>query len=348
MLRKTTPASSNAQALETGRSVLSLSQSLQLIGGQRQNTEHQVPHHLGVTLDHDRIAAELILESAIGPLGGGALVMADGFGRRKFDLLAATRVVVDQRNVALTATMVAQLGAAIRGIHQIVEVRDALGADRRQGNRRQAVAHRCRGQHRRDRHAAVSGIEVQLVAVPTDLVALGIALRPPVARRGDVFDHLRQGLLALAKNGRFRGRRTDFTPTRTAPFICRGRLHCGGLALNRAFASFDGGAVAADVADQLVSKIVLDQSFMHAFRQACFGKLIEGARKGGFGGQFPARRETTDAARGAINRQPLDQPPRRAQPQYRLGDKCVRQLCSGCNSGGYAANRDACRPEIGD
>src|SRR3990167_9408926 len=107
--RKTTPASSNAQALETGRGVSSLSQSHQLIGGQRQHAEHQVPHHLGVTLDHDRGATELILESAIGTLGGGALVVADGFGRSKFDLLATTRVVVDQGDVTQTAAMVAQL-----------------------------------------------------------------------------------------------------------------------------------------------------------------------------------------------------------------------------------------------
>lgn len=223
--------------------------------------------------------------------------------------------------------MVAQFGAAIRGVHQIVAVGDAVCADQRQGNRRQAVVHRGGRQHRRDGHATVSGVEVQLVAVPTDLVPLGIALRPSVARRGDVLDHLRQGLLALAMNRRLLGGRTNIATPGTATFLrrSRGRLRCGGLALKRVFASNDGSAVAADVSDQFVPKMVLDQGFMHAFRQAGFGEFLEDTGEGGFRGQFPARRKTTDATQGAINRQPLDQTPRRAQPQYGFGDKRVGQ-----------------------
>ena len=122
-----------------------MSPSHQLVGGQRQDTEHQVSHHLGVPRAPDRIAAELVLEPGIAALGNSTLVGADGFGRSKFDLLATARVGVDQGNVSQAVTRVAQLGTAISGVHQIVEVGDALGADQQQGYRRQAVMHRCRG-----------------------------------------------------------------------------------------------------------------------------------------------------------------------------------------------------------
>ena len=114
--------------------------------------------------------------------------------------------------------MLAQLGAAIGGVHQVVEVGDTSGADQRQGNGGQAVVHRGGRQNRGDGHATVGGIEVQLVAVPTELVPLGIALCSPVARRGDVFDHLAQGLLPLAMKGRFFGGRAYLTPPGAAPF----------------------------------------------------------------------------------------------------------------------------------
>jgi hypothetical protein len=45
-----------------------------------------------VTLDQDRIATELILKPSIAALGNGTLVVANGFSRGKFDLLAATGV----------------------------------------------------------------------------------------------------------------------------------------------------------------------------------------------------------------------------------------------------------------
>ena len=52
----------------------------------------------------------------MGALGSRAPVGANSFTRRKLDLLAATRVGVNQGNVAQNATLVAPLGAAIGGI----------------------------------------------------------------------------------------------------------------------------------------------------------------------------------------------------------------------------------------
>ena len=76
--RKALPASANASPGNQVGSAYSLSQSHQLISGQRQHTKHQVSHHLGFTLDHDGVAAELVLEPSISALGGGALVVPQG------------------------------------------------------------------------------------------------------------------------------------------------------------------------------------------------------------------------------------------------------------------------------
>ena len=349
------PAVSNAQVLNLGRA-LSLAQSHQLIGGQSQNTEHQVPHHLGVALDPQVVAAELILQARITALRGSALVVADGFGRGERDLLAAARVVVDQRNVAQASAVVAQLGAAIGGVHQIVEVGHALRADQRQGNGGKAVVHRCGRKQRGDGHATVGRVEVQFIAVPTDLVPLGIALRAAVARCGDVLEHLRQRLLPLAMNGRLLGRRADFAAPGTAAFFRRrhprlwrawghwrtrlrcslvrlnpsglhrgGRHHCCDLGLCRAFARFNGGAIATDMPDQLTPKVFLDERLMHTFRKAPFSKRLESAREGRFGGQLFAQGETTDAPQGAVYRQAIHQSHRSGQPQHGLGHEGIRQ-----------------------
>ena len=100
----------------------SLSHSHQRVCRQRQNAEHQVAHHLGVPLDPEGMAAELILERSIAALGSGAFVVSDGFGRGEFDLLAPARVGVDQGNMAPSAARLAPLGAALGGVHQVVEV----------------------------------------------------------------------------------------------------------------------------------------------------------------------------------------------------------------------------------
>ena len=220
--REGRPASLNALARQGDRGV-SLSQSHQRVCGQCQNTEHQVSHRFGVPLDHEVVSAELILESRIAALGGGTLVVSDCFGRGELDLLATPRVMIDQGDMAQASAMVTQPGAAIGGIHQVVEVDHALGTDQRQGDGGTTVVHRGARKQCGDGHATVSRVEVQLVAVPTDLAALGIALRAAVARRGDVLEHLRQRLPTLAMNGRFLGGGTDFAAPGPATLPRRGR-----------------------------------------------------------------------------------------------------------------------------
>jgi hypothetical protein len=54
----------------------------QVIDGQREDAEHQVAEHLGVPAHPHISPAEIILEAAIDPLGGAALVVAHLLGKR--------------------------------------------------------------------------------------------------------------------------------------------------------------------------------------------------------------------------------------------------------------------------
>ncbi len=55
------PTSAKASVPDVRYAALSLSQAHQLVGGQRQDAEHQMPHHFGSALNHQMLATELVL-----------------------------------------------------------------------------------------------------------------------------------------------------------------------------------------------------------------------------------------------------------------------------------------------
>jgi len=122
-------------------------------------------------------------------------------------------------------------------------------------------------------------IQMRLVPVPADLVALRIALAAPVAGGcGNVFGHLRQGALALACQRRFLGGLGSPRGGDSSTFaLCRLRDAARSLGDR-----FDGGAIATEVAAQLFAKVFRDERLIHPLGQSTGGELIEGAREGGF------------------------------------------------------------------
>ncbi len=116
-----------------------------------------------------------------------------------------------------------QLAAAIGGIRDVIEVGHACGTDQRQGNRGTAIVHRRRRQQGRDRHATIGGIDVQLEAMPTDIVAMGLTLRAAVTIRGDLGHYLRQRLRTLPLDGRLLGGSTFLATPGPSPSLCRRR-----------------------------------------------------------------------------------------------------------------------------
>lgn len=97
-----------------------MSQSHQLIGRQHENAEHQMSGHLLGTLHAQGIATEFILETGIGALSHRAFAVSHRLGRIERDLLASTRIVVDQGNMSQTAAMRADVLATVGRIHQVI------------------------------------------------------------------------------------------------------------------------------------------------------------------------------------------------------------------------------------
>src|SRR5574337_1211097 len=188
---------------------------------------------------------------------------------------------------------------------------------------------------------------MQLVAVPADLVALGVALGATGAGRGNLLEHLRQRLASLALKGRLLGGGPRFIAPRAAAATLagRGRRRWRGarrrgqqlglgrrrrhrhsrLSARRPFAGVNGGAIAAQVPDQRVAQVCRDERLMDPFGQTPFGKFLKSAREGSCGRQALARGKPADATQGTVYRQALDQRHRCGEPQYRLGHEGVRQ-----------------------
>lgn len=94
------------------------------------------------------------------------------------------------------------------------------------------VMHRGAAEDGGDWHAAICGVAMQFVAVPNDLVALGVALRAPVPDARHITLNLRQGLAAslfdACELGRARptGYHFAYLATTRAPALLRQR-RCG-------------------------------------------------------------------------------------------------------------------------
>src|SRR5690606_12638860 len=132
-----------------------------------------------------------------------------------------------------------------------------------------------------DRHAAAGGVEMQLVALPADLVTLRVLLGAGSTSRVEFSDYFRQCLAALALQGAGLGGRANFAFCWTTTFVFGlgfDHLHlvlfCNGLA--RLYRR----GVTADVPDELIAQGVLDHACMHALDQFTGGKLFKRATEG--------------------------------------------------------------------
>ena len=94
------------------------------------------------------------------------------------------------------------------------------------------------------------------------------------------------------------------------------------------FARFDGGAVAADVPDQLIEEVGFDQGFMHTLGQTALGEFGKGAFDAGLIGQPLPARESTDAPQGAIYRQALNQRDGGGKTENDFDDKSIGECAA--------------------
>ena len=169
-------------------------QAQQLVRRQPQEAKHEVAHHLGVASDPDLLATEFILEPRVRALSLAAFLVALLLCRVKLDFLAPARIVINERHMPQTAAVAPNLRAAIGCVHQVVAVGHPPLSHQRQGDRCLAVMHRGAGKQRAHHDTAVGRVQVQLVAVPTDLVSLRVVLGPTITCLGQRGQHLGQTL----------------------------------------------------------------------------------------------------------------------------------------------------------
>src|SRR4030066_1085974 len=148
---------------------------------------------------------------------------------------------------------------------------------------------------------------MQLVAVPTVLVALCVALAAPVAVSRQFLQKLRQGLaLLLLELSRLR--LAGFAlPWTTAFLLLGGQCFWRVNLLRRFLAGLYRRAIPADMAYPPISQRLPHQCRMGAFRQTIRSKFGKGAREGRFARQLLPHREATYTTQGAIHGEAFDQ-----------------------------------------
>jgi hypothetical protein len=201
--------------------------------------------------------------------------------------------MVNQRYVIQAWAVFVPHRAAISSLPHVVKVGHTGSADQGARNRCPTIGHRSGRKQRRDGDATIRRIERPLVAVPTDCIVLCVALGAAITDRRNSCQHLGQGLLALALKRCDFGRRTCLSSRRAAPFLrwsCdRSRIDCiryvtggnGHLVSSGTFAGMEGGAIATQMADQLIPKGRLDQRLMPPFRVSALGEFRERPREWG-------------------------------------------------------------------
>ncbi len=325
----------------SGRAVGLHDQSQDLDGRDRHDAEHQVAHHLRVTPHPHGLSAVIVLEIGVDPFRARPPVVADVLRQpmadhgqtlslsRQISLETGSgpRVHGDDRDMAEGPAVVPDLGGIIGAVHEVVEARDPARRQGRQRDRHLAVVHRGGGQNAGDRDVAVGGVDVQLVAGPTGLEPLGVALDAGVAAARQVGQHgvEAHGPLTL-KPARLPGRRGLALARSPTPATRRRRSGFGQrCAARRRFPRHDGGAVAGDVADEPLRLVLSDQRLVQARRHLAGGELAEGTREGRLARNLAEPGPAAQAPQRSIPLQALDQRARRGQVEHRLGHEGPRQ-----------------------
>src|ERR1035437_9564447 len=187
------------------------------------------------------------------------------------------------------------------------------------------------GQNGADGYATASGVEVQFVALPADLVTLCVLLRTCGTGRVQLKEHLLQCLTTLALQGTWLSGRTHFTFFGTSRFVywhLRFGFACVLFSLvffSNRLACLYGRGVAADVPAELIAQGILDHAGMHALNEFTGGKLFKGTTEGGLTGQRKTQIKAAQSAQFAVSLQAIHQRARTLQVQYRLGQECTGQ-----------------------
>ena len=181
---------------------------------------------------------------------------------------------------------------------------------------------RGRSQDATERNAAIGRVDMQLVAAPECLIALGASLDADIRGAWQIVEHLRQGHPQLALQA----------ARRLGPLLALARTTApsfrGGRWLRRWFlASFNRRRIARHVTDQVIPQGLVDQRLVQAARQGAVSEGSEGTRERRLAGDLLGPAPATQATQRGVDGQTLNEPPGGRDGEHRLGDEgaCQRR-----------------------
>ena len=266
------------------------------VGGECNDAEHQVAERLQVAANAEMAATEFIFDASIGAFCGGRFVVCQVPGIGDFDQPApcalggdfrlergvAAGVAVDHRNPAGGEAIIDDRVSVVCGIHEVVELHDALFAGPGERDGDLAVMDGSGGEDRGDGDDAVGGIKMQLVADPGFPEPLAVAFDTDITLGWQPGAHLVERLRALLLDAGQRLGWRYFMLAQTA-MLALGRRRRRRVIRRPAagfLAGFDLRGIGRDMTDDVILPMTADELLMHTFRQTLCGELDKGAREG--------------------------------------------------------------------
>ena len=296
-----------------------------LLGGDHQQAEGQVRGHLDRAAHPDVPSAVLVVQVAVDPLDGRALVVAPRLCRGEFDLFSPARIVVNDGHVPQPCGHLADLFGVVSGVGQVIEVGDASGGHLRQGDGSLAVMQAGGAEDETDGDVAVDHVQMGLVTAPAFDLVMAVFLAAPVANLGQTGQIPLQTALELPlqpRGVRWRGGGIVLAAAAALAAPGLGRRLRFGLG---PLAGVDGGGVPADVPGELVAIVGFDQRLVNLLRTPVAGKDAEGAREGCLRRDIAERLPAAQAAQRRAVADRVEQVAGRGEVPDGLGDEGLAQ-----------------------
>lgn len=162
---------------------LSFQQMKELDGGQRQEAEHQVAHHLGGAAHANKSSSVVVLQIGVDAFGGAALGEPTLFGGIELTgVLTAAGIGIDEGYMPKIAREPVNFRGVIGGVEQVVEaLRNARAGHLEQRDCHLGVMSRGRGEDGADGDVPIDTGQVQFVADPRFLMSLAVSLAADIA-----------------------------------------------------------------------------------------------------------------------------------------------------------------------
>jgi len=152
----------------------------------RDQSEHQMRHHLGRPAHSHEPSTIIVLQIRVDPLGSSTIPKAHRLRWIHLFLFSSPWVAIDDWNMTQCGAVGIDLRCVVGRVHQVVKTDDPPGGHLRQGDGYLRIMQRGRTQDSAYRNVPVDRIDMQFVAGPACFVPLGINLGTHIAPRWQI------------------------------------------------------------------------------------------------------------------------------------------------------------------